>query len=126
MGRLSGNGMGAVQNMYSVGHIPSGGYYRQRVSQKTKFRLVRAHMAKHGLYLRVGYLKSGQPLLYSVTKKKAFCDTLEVACRKVEPPNRVARGVLKTLYRTARYYSSTKMWITPKQKQAIERTRSYE
>ena len=68
MGKYSNPGMGPGQAIFNVGRIPpvSGSRLGQRRSEKTKLRALRMYAAKHGMFLKVGNLKNGEPLLYPI------------------------------------------------------------
>ena len=110
MGSRSANGMGPAQRIFYVGHIPTAAY--RRVSDRVRLRAVRAYVAEHGLDLKVG------PLRYKIIEKKAFFSDLKTALGR---DDRIAKNILSRMYRTARYYRGDGLYVTAKEKKALER-----
>lgn len=112
MGKYSSSGMGAAQRIFNVGHIPLGTTSGRRVSDPVRLRAVRAYVAEYGLDLKVG------PLRYKIIEKKAFFSDLKTALGRGD---RIAKNILGRMYRTARYYRGAGLYVTVKEKKAVER-----
>ena len=121
VGRYSNSGMGAAQNIFSVGHIPSTtGYKKSPKSQKSKLRALSLYAVEHGLFLRVG------PLLYKTDDSVGFFKRLDEVA-SVEETGAFARRFIHQMYQkmlkqrhyVEKGYPRRPMWVSVKQKAAL-------
>ena len=122
-GKYSGASMGGGQHIFSVGHIPRVGAYREAKPPKSpreKLRALSLYAAEHGLFLKVG------PLLYRMGDPAGFFKRLgEVASD--EENGGFAIIVIHQKYADLRRrqiavregYERRPMWVSVAQKAAI-------
>ena len=131
MGKYSNPGMGAGQYIFSVGSIPRvSGHGRRRPprSTKSKLRVVRVYAAQYGLFLNVGKLKNGEPLLYPIKDIVGFFKKMEEAMEGDSFGNAIIHRMYGHIGRQRHFVmhegrkdSRKPLWISIKQKDYLFR-----
>jgi len=130
MGKYSNPGMGAGQQIFDMGHIR--GFdkaKRKKPSQKTRLRQLKLFVSEYGMWLRVGKLKNGKPLLYPMKDPMKFLDRFVEGLEQTNPTNKIAHDIFKKLNGSmlSQIYWKRKgcepegLWISIKQKDYLFR-----